>query len=60
MPAYDSYLYQRAETELRLASSSADPDVARIHHELANLYLHRFFNPDRVAMAEPQAPPERH
>ena len=46
MPTHDSYFYNRAEAELRMAQKAADPAATKAHYELANLYLDRFYNPD--------------
>jgi hypothetical protein len=39
-----SYLEQRAEAELELAQKATDPQVVKVHYELADLYLERLHN----------------
>jgi len=54
MARHDQYFYKRAETELKRAQAATDPAASKVHYELANLYLDRFYNPDgRFAAPDP-------
>lgn len=33
------YYYRRAERELEMAQRSSQPEVVKVHYDLANLYL---------------------
>ena len=45
----DSYFYDRAEAELKLAQSAAHPAAVRAHYLLAGHYLDRFYTPEEEA-----------
>jgi len=53
MARNDPYFYRRAETELRMAQDATDPAASKVHYELANLYLDRFYNPDSPLGSQP-------
>lgn len=40
----DSYFYDRAEAELKLAQAAAHPAAVRAHYLLAGHYLDRFYS----------------
>jgi hypothetical protein len=51
----NQYLYHRAEAELQMAKRAASSVAAKVHYELANRYLDRFFHPeDERAAAKPR------